>query len=57
MVIAPEYQLIDEITTDTYREQVQAYIKASSLKSDLDRTDLAKEKTASLQAGMQLIRK
>ena len=45
MVIAPEYQLIDEITTDTYREQVQAYIKASSLKSDLDRTDLAKEKT------------
>lgn len=45
MVIAPEYHLVDEITTDTYREQVQVYIKASSLKSDLDRTDLAKEKT------------
>jgi leucyl-tRNA synthetase len=45
MVIAPEYSLIDSITTDENREKVNNYIKAASLKSDLDRTDLAKEKT------------
>ena len=45
MVIAPEHQLTWKITTDEYKEQVNAYIKLSSLKSDLDRTDLSKEKT------------
>jgi leucyl-tRNA synthetase len=45
MVIAPEHPLIDLITTNKYRNTVNEYIKATSLKSDLDRTDLAKEKT------------
>lgn len=45
MVIAPEHQLIDKITTAEYKNTVSEYIKATSLKSDLDRTDLAKEKT------------
>jgi leucyl-tRNA synthetase len=45
MVIAPEYQLINQITTEENRKAVNDYIKAASLKSDLDRTDLAKEKT------------
>lgn len=45
MVIAPEHPLTERITTDTNRKAVSDYIKASSLKSDLDRTDLAKEKT------------
>jgi leucyl-tRNA synthetase len=45
MVIAPEHQLVQKITTDDNRTRVNDYIKASSLKSDLDRTDLAKEKT------------
>ena len=45
MVIAPEYHLIHEITTDKCRDDVNKYIRAASLKSDLDRTDLAKEKT------------
>jgi leucyl-tRNA synthetase len=45
MVIAPEYQLINQITTEENRKAVNVYIKAASLKSDLDRTDLAKEKT------------
>jgi leucyl-tRNA synthetase len=45
MVIAPEHQLTDKITTDEHRQVINDYIKASSLKSDLDRTDLAKEKT------------
>jgi len=45
MVIAPEHQLTWKITTDEYKEKVNEYIKLSSLKSDLDRTDLSKEKT------------
>jgi leucyl-tRNA synthetase len=45
MVIAPEHPLIDAITTNDYKDSVNDYIKATSLKSDLDRTDLAKEKT------------
>jgi leucyl-tRNA synthetase len=45
MVIAPEHQIVNRITTDDYRKQVNEYIKLSALKSDLDRTDLAKEKT------------
>jgi len=45
MVIAPEHELINEIVTDDKKETVEAYVKAAALKSDLDRTDLAKEKT------------
>jgi len=45
MVIAPEHSLTDVITTNEYKSSVNDYIKASSLKSDLDRTDLSKEKT------------
>jgi leucyl-tRNA synthetase len=45
MVLAPEHQLVEKITKPAYAQKVKAYIKASALKSDLDRTDLAKEKT------------
>jgi len=45
MVIAPEHQLVDQITTGNRQKQVEEYIRLSALKSDLDRTDLAKEKT------------
>ncbi len=45
MVIAPEHNWVNEITTREKKEEVENYIKAAALKSDLDRTDLAKEKT------------
>jgi leucyl-tRNA synthetase len=45
MVIAPEHSLTGIITTDEKRKAVDDYINAASLKSDLDRTDLAKDKT------------
>ncbi|XOQ12555.1 MAG: leucine--tRNA ligase [Shouchella clausii] len=45
MVLAPEHKLVSEITTDDQREAVEAYQKQVSLKSDIERTDLAKEKT------------
>ena len=45
MVLAPEHPLVDQITTADRREAVQAYVKAAAAKSDLLRTELAKEKT------------
>ncbi len=45
MVMAPEHSLVHEITTDDQRSAVEEYIRKSSLKSDLERTDLAKDKT------------
>ncbi|WP_321388538.1 leucine--tRNA ligase [uncultured Enterococcus sp.] len=44
-VMAPELALVQEIVTDEQREQVAAYIDEASKKSELNRTDLAKEKT------------
>lgn len=45
MVLAPEHKLVSEITTDEQKEAVEAYQKQVALKSDIERTDLAKEKT------------
>ncbi len=44
-VLAPEHKLVDEITNAEQREAVEAYIEKVKMKSDLERTDLAKEKT------------
>ncbi len=45
MVMAPEHPLVDLITSEQKKQQVTEYRDAASRKSDLDRTDLAKEKT------------
>jgi len=45
MVLAPEHPLVDKITNDQRKEAVQKYRDEAARKSDLDRTDLAKEKT------------
>ncbi len=44
-VLAPENKLVQEITTDAQRDEVNAYIKKIESKSDLERTDLNKDKT------------
>jgi leucyl-tRNA synthetase len=44
-VLAPEHKLVSAITTPEQKEAVEAYLEKVSLKSDLERTDLAKEKT------------
>lgn len=44
-VLAPEHPLVAEITSAAQQQAVQEYLTAVSLKSDLERTDLAKEKT------------
>lgn len=44
-VLAPEHNLVDSITSPEQTEAVADYKRQASLKSDLARTDLAKEKT------------
>lgn len=44
-VMAPELPLVKEIMSGQQAEAVEAYIDSVSLKSDLDRTELSKEKT------------
>ncbi|HEX7578165.1 MAG TPA: class I tRNA ligase family protein, partial [Verrucomicrobiae bacterium] len=45
MVLAPEHRLVDEITTEEQCEAVENYREHAARKSDLERTELAKEKT------------
>ncbi len=45
MVLAPEHPLVEAITTPAQRAAVQAYVEEARRKSDLERTDLAKDKT------------
>ncbi|MEM8550656.1 MAG: class I tRNA ligase family protein, partial [Verrucomicrobiota bacterium] len=45
MVLAPEHPLVSTITTDEQREAVQTYVEKAANKSDLERAELAKEKT------------
>ncbi|MFA6543680.1 MAG: leucine--tRNA ligase [Limisphaerales bacterium] len=45
MVISPEHKLVDQITTAEQSAAVQAYKTEVTKKSDLERTELAKEKT------------
>ena len=44
-VLAPEHALVDKITTPEKKEAVESYKKVCASKSDLERTELNKEKT------------
>ena len=45
MVIAPEHKLVSKLTTAEQKDAVEKYIEEAAKKSDLERTDLAKDKT------------
>ena len=45
MVIAPEHPLVEKLTVPSQKAAVQAYLDMAAHKSDLERTDLAKDKT------------
>jgi leucyl-tRNA synthetase len=45
MVIAPEHPFVQRLTTPQQTVAVQEYCQKAAFKSDLDRTDLAKDKT------------
>lgn len=44
-VLSPEHTLIDEITTSAQKEAVEEYKKVCATKSELERTELNKDKT------------
>src|SRR5882672_8984011 len=45
MVLAPEHPLVESLTTAENKAAVDAYKKKAAAKSDLERTDLAKDKS------------
>jgi leucyl-tRNA synthetase len=54
MVLSPEHPLIAELTTLGQRAAVAAYQEQARFKSDLERTDLAKDKTGVFTGGMAI---
>jgi leucyl-tRNA synthetase len=51
MVLAPEHPLVDKFTTPAQKAAVEQYRERAKNKSDLERTDLAKEKTGVFTGG------
>jgi len=45
VVLAPEHPLVDELTTDEMRHDVEAYIERSRRVSEIERTSVEREKT------------
>ena len=45
LVLAPEHPLVSQITVPDMQREVEAYVEASRRKSDMERTELQKEKT------------
>lgn len=45
MVLAPEHKLVDVITTSEQKEAIAKYREVTALKSDLERTELNKDKS------------
>ena len=45
VVLAPDHELVVKITTDDHKENVEQYIANTGAKTELERTELAKEKT------------
>jgi leucyl-tRNA synthetase len=45
LVLAPEHAFVKNLTTDSQRAEVEAYCAQVAKKSDLERTELAKDKT------------
>lgn len=44
-VLSPEHELVNKITTPEQKDKVNAYVKEAASKSELERTDLNKDKT------------
>jgi leucyl-tRNA synthetase len=51
VVLAPESELTDEVTTDEYREQVEEYREFARKQSEIERMSTVKEKTGVFTGG------
>jgi leucyl-tRNA synthetase len=54
MVLAPEHKLVDLITTDNQKNEIAKYREITALKSDLERTELNKNKTGAFTGAYAL---
>lgn len=45
MVLSPEHPLVERLVTPEQKDEVASYVKQAAAKSDLERAELAKEKT------------
>src|SRR5208283_5572375 len=54
VVLAPEHPLVDRVTTKAQMPAVAEYKEKVATKSDLERTDLAKEKTGVFTGGFAI---
>lgn len=54
MAIAPEHPLLNKIVSQDHKAEIDAYIQQAKSKSDLERTDLAKNKTGVFTGGYVL---
>jgi leucyl-tRNA synthetase len=51
MVVAPEHPLLPSLTAAAHKGEVEAYVEAAARKSDLERTELQKDKTGVFTGG------
>ncbi|NLM10339.1 MAG: leucine--tRNA ligase [Clostridiaceae bacterium] len=51
VVLAPESELTDEVTTDEYRERVEAYKEFAKKQTEIERMSTAREKTGVFTGG------
>jgi leucyl-tRNA synthetase len=54
MVLAPEHKLVDVISTNAQKIEIEKYRQVTSLKSDLERTELNKDKTGAFTGAYAL---
>lgn len=45
MVLSPEHPLVDELTPESHKEAVTSYQESCAAKSEIERTDVSKDKT------------
>ena len=51
VVLAPEHELVSQVTTEAQQEAVEAYVKSVATKSELERTSLNKDKSGVFTGG------
>ncbi len=54
MVLAPEHPLVEKITSEAQRSQVDAYVQQASRQTDIERESLEKEKTGVFTGGFAI---
>ncbi len=54
MVVAPEHPMLGELVSEGQKKEVEGYVAGAGLKSDIDRSDLSKEKTGVFTGSMAI---